>query len=238
MSAAPQLVPNAPIPSAQPHYIPPTDGGLFDLKWLPPGEAKWIYLVAGVLIAILLLVVIGRPRSRPYVARAVPSYPVPAYRLSDGYRLNAGYADGRRVGGPAVVAPDVRFPTQPVERPLPVYVSGPGGQVMPYVNRTDRDKVVTEATFIPRGAGRPLIPGAGISAYEIRFGPADFDVTEGRWRRAINDLTLPAASQTLVVVHLVDPSRTGEQIYGTLILGCADGELIEFESSKVVILPE
>ena len=226
-----------PSPTSTPGNSPsqfnhlPTSGSFNE------SERKWIfYVIGGVLIAVLLLVVMQRTRSYPlYVTPGVPTYRVPVYRLND---RNA--ADGRRVGDPGVLAPEVRFPTQQVVEapPLPVYASGPGGQVMPYVNGTGRDRVVKEATFVPRNAGRPLIPGVGLAAYEIRFGPADFNASEGLWRRAVNDLVLPASSQTLVVVHIVDPAQAGRQIYGTLILQCAEGEPIEFESAKVVILPE
>jgi len=234
MSTSPQPASNPSPGNVQSQFDQLASSRSFAGFWRHAGERKWLYLIGGVLIGTLLILAIQRTWwHRPYVTPVVPTYRVPALRLNDGYT-----ADGRRVGDPGLENPDIRFPTQAVNNRLPVYASGPGGQVMPYVNPTTRDKVVKEATFTPRNAGRPLIPGVGIPAYEIRFGPADYDASAGRWHRAISDLVLPASAQTRVVVHIVDPARAGRQIYGTLSLRCADGEVVQFESSKVVILPE
>ncbi|WP_425616497.1 hypothetical protein NA78x_000145 [Anatilimnocola sp. NA78] len=242
MSTSPERsVPNASPAAQQAQFDRLATSRSFDGFWRHAGQRKWIYLIGGVLIGTLLILAIQRNWwSRSYVTPVV----VPAYRAPvSGYRLNDGYMpDGRRVGDAVVDSPVVQFPTQvvtpDVNSRLPVYPSGPGGQVMPYTNTSGTDKVVKEAIFYQRNAGRPLIPGVGIPAYELRFGPADYDPSRRVWSRLVSDLTLPAAAQTRVVVHIVDPARAGQRIYGTLVLRCADGELIQYEASKVVLLPE
>ncbi|QDU25579.1 hypothetical protein ETAA8_06480 [Anatilimnocola aggregata] len=206
--------------------------------WQHARERKWLYLVGGVLIATLLILAIQRSWSsrsyvRPVVVQQVPGRVVPGQVVpTQPYVLNESI--------PAIDVNDrqLRFPARALNNAPPVYPSGAGGQVMPYVNPTAKDKVVKEAFFYPRNAGRPMIPGVGIAAYEVRFGPGDYVVSDNCWARAVSDLTFPASAETRLVVHLVDPARAGQRMYGALVLRTADGELIQFEASQIIVLAE
>ena len=106
---------------------------------------------------------------------------------------------------------------------------------MPYVNRGQRDLVVKEAYFFEKNAGRPLIPGVAIPAYEFRFQPSDYNADRRCWARTVSDLTFPAGAESRVVVHLIDPLRAGQRLYGMLVLRCANGDLIQFEATQVIV---
>lgn len=176
-------------------------------------EHKLWLLVVGVILGTLIILALMRFLR--------PSHVVPVNRYP--FRSAEPYRDGRII-----------FPATAVGN-FPVYPVGAGGQVMPYVNRTKRDLVVKEAYFIEKNAGRPIVPGVLIDAYEVRFEPKHFDASQRRWARKLSDLTLPANSETRVVVRLVDPARAGQRLYGTLVLRVANGDLLQFESAQVIV---
>jgi hypothetical protein len=196
------------------------------VNWLPRERQEWLWqqgrerkwqLMVGVLLLVLIILAVQRWSRPAYVT----SLPRTAIRTSD------PLLNGRTLNYPATAIGN-----------FPVYPAGAGGQVMPYFNRGTRDLVVKEAYFVEKNAGRPLIPGAAIPAYELRFEPQHFDVAARRWGRVINDLKFPANSESRVVVRLVDPTRAGQRLYGTLVLRVASGELIQFESSQVIVLAD
>lgn len=217
--------------------------------WQGARERKWLYLIAGVLIGTLFLLAMQRLMWRgSYVVpvRSIPATGVPLVREPvvvvprDGIVRDGIVRDpvlGRAVVDPVVGRP-LNFPARALNNDLPAYPSGAGGQVMPFVNRTDHAKVVKEAFFHIKNAGRPMIPGVAIPAYELRFEPKDFDIERRCYARAVNDLKLPANSETRVVVRVVDGVRANERIYGALVLRCEDGELIQFENAQVIIQPD
>lgn len=194
--------------------------------WEQARERKWLYLVVGVLLGTLLVLAIQRSGTRrAYVVPAAtdprvidPLYPRTLPRTRD------PLLNGRTLNFPATALGN-----------SPVYPVGDGGQVMPYVNRTTKDLVVKEAFFFEKNAGRPLIPGVAIPAYEFRFTPEHFQADRRCWARSVDDLVLPAGSESRVVVHLVDPPRAGQRMYGTLVLRVASGELIQFEATQVIV---
>jgi hypothetical protein len=183
-------------------------------------ERKWWLLIVGVVLATILILALLRAVSRP--AYVVPVAPYPATRLP--VRTSDPLLNGRTLNFPATAINN-----------FPVYPVGAGGQVMPYVNRTNRALVVKEAHFMEKNAGRPLIPGSLIDAYEIRFEPIHYDASLRRWGRVIDDLTLPASAETRVVVRVVDPIRAGQRVYGTLVLRVDTGEIIQFEASQIIV---
>lgn len=178
-------------------------------------ERKWWLLIVGVVLGTILILAFIRLFSRP--AYVVPAARYPA-RTSDPLQ------NGRTINFPATAIGN-----------FPVYPVGAGGQVMPYVNRTKRDLIVKEAHFMEKNAGRPLIPGTVIDAYEIRFEPIHYDASLRRWGREITDLTVPANAETRVVVRVVDPIRAGQRVYGTLVLRVDTGELIQFETTQIIV---
>ncbi len=186
-------------------------------------ERKWWLLIVGVVLGTILILALIRAISRP--AYVVPAAPFSASHYP--IRTPDPLLNGRTLNFPATAIGN-----------FPVYPVGAGGQVMPYVNRTKRDLVVKEAHFLEKNAGRPLIPGTLIEAYEIRFEPKDYDASLRRWGRVINDLTLPASAETRVVVRVVDPIRAGQRVYGTLVLRVDTGEIIQFEASQIIVQPD
>jgi hypothetical protein len=194
--------------------------------WEHARERKWLYLVVGVLLGTLLVLAIQRSATRrAYVVPAAtdprvidPLYPRTLPRTSD----------------PLLNGRTLNFPSTALGN-LPAYPVGDGGQVMPYVNRTTKDLVVKEAFFFAKNAGRPLIPGVATPAYAFRFMPEHFQADQRCWARSIDDLVLPAGSESRVVVHVVDPARAGQRIYGTLVLRVASGDLIQFEATQVIV---
>lgn len=185
--------------------------------WEHARQRKWLYLIGGVLISMLLLAVAQRAFWRP--AYVVPVQPLP------------------RVNDPLLGPRPLNFPTTAIGN-FPAYPSNDGGQVMPYVNRGKQDLVVKEAFFFEKNAGRPLIPGVAVPAYEFRFTPADYHADRRCFARTVSDFKFPAGAETRVVVRLVDPLRAGERRYGMLVLRCANGELIQFESAQVIVQPD
>jgi len=181
--------------------------------WQQARERKWQLLIAVLLLVILILAV--QRWTRPAYVTSLARYPA---HTSD------PLLNGRTLNYPATAIGN-----------FPVYPVGAGGQVMPYFNRGPRDLVVKEAYFIEKNAGRPLIPGVVVPAYELRFEPKHFDVSGRRWARLVDDLTMPANSETRVVVRVIDPVRAGQRMYGALVLRLTTGELIQFESSQVIV---
>ena len=182
--------------------------------WSRGRDRKWLYLLGGVLLGIVLLMVVQRTFWRP--AYVVPAQAIP------------------RVSDPLLNRRTLNFPATALGN-FPVYPAGDGGQVMPYVNRGQRDLVVKEAYFFEKNAGRPLIPGVAIPAYEFRFQPSDYNADRRCWARTVSDLTFPAGAESRVVVHLIDPLRAGQRLYGMLVLRCANGDLIQFEATQVIV---
>src|SRR5688500_9592399 len=102
--------------------------------WQAARERKWLYLIAGVLIGILLLAIVQRSFwRRSYVS------PRPGYD---------------RAADPALNGRTLNYPARALNN-YPAYPTGDGGQVMPFVNRTAADKIVKEAFFYEKNAGRP-----------------------------------------------------------------------------------
>jgi hypothetical protein len=183
--------------------------------WREARERKWLYLIGGVLLGALVVFVLLRAIAGPAYVSPLGAYP---NRLED----------------PLAIDRPLNYPTRALNN-FPVYPSAAGGQVMPVVNRTSVAKEVREAFFYEKNAGRPLIPGVAVPAYEFRFEPRHYVPERRCWAREIDDLTLPANAETRVVVRLVDPARAGQRRYGTLVLRCEDGELIQFESAQVIV---
>lgn len=183
--------------------------------WRNARERKWLYLIGGVLLGALVVFVLLRAIQGPAYVSPVGAYP---NRLED----------------PLVYDRPLNYPTRALYN-FPAYPSGEGGQVMPLVNRTSVAKSVKEAFFYEKNAGRPLIPGVEVPAYEVRFEPRHYVPERRCWAREVSDLTLPANAETRVVVRLVDPARAGQRRYGMLVLRCEDGELIQFESAQVIV---
>lgn len=194
--------------------------------WQQARERKWLYLIVGVLLGTLLVLAIQRSTARRAYVVPLTRDPVvldPAYpRVLP--RTNDPLLNGRTLNFPATAIGN--FPAYPV---------GDGGQVMPYVNRKQKDLIVKEAFFFEKNAGRPLIPGVAVPALEFRFSPVHFQADRRCWARSVDNLVLPAGSESRVVVHLVDPARSGQRMYGTLVLRVAGGELIQFEASQVIV---
>jgi hypothetical protein len=221
--------------------------------WERARERKWLYLVAGVLIGTLLILALQRLMwRRPYVVPVapMPSATVPLTRplTRDSITRPPVVREplvvvpgdplaSRPVYDPTVGRP-LNFPARVLNNSLPAYPSGPGAQVMPFVNRTDKDKVVKEAFFYVKNAGRPLIPGVAIPAYELRFMSEQYDMQRKCYVRPVDDLVLPANSETRIVVRVVDTILAGDRMYGALVLRCADGELIQFETSQIIVQPD
>lgn len=185
--------------------------------WSGARDRRWLYLLGGVLLGIVLMMLVQRSFWRP--AYVVPS-------TVDPYL-------GRPVD-PLVSRRPLNFPATALGNFL-AYPVGDGGQVMPYANRGVKDLVVKEAYFFEKNAGRPLIPGVETAAYEFRFGAMDYNADRRCWARTVSDLKLLAGAETRVVVRLVDPIRAGERRYGMLVLRCDNGELIQFESTQVIV---
>jgi hypothetical protein len=182
--------------------------------WQGARERKWLYLIAGILIGILLLAILQRSFWRTSYVTPLPVYD----RLAD----------------PALNGRTLNYPARALNN-FPAYPTGEGGQVMPFVNRTRTDKIIKEAFFYEKNAGRPLIPGIGVPAYEFRFEPEHFLASRRCWAREINDLKFPGGAESHVVVRIVDPNQAGQRRYGTLVLRCSDGELIQFEATQVIV---
>ena len=209
-------------------------------NWLPSGRREWLWqqgrdrkwqLVVGVLVLVVLVLLIQR-WSRPTYVTALPRYPLTAVEPLRTAPLRSDIP--LRRSDPALNARTLNYPATAIGN-FPVYPTGPGGQVMPYFNRGTRDLVVNEAYFVEKNAGRPLIPGVAIPAYELRFEPKDFDDGARSWGRTVSDLKLPANSESRVVVRVVDPVRAGERLYGALMLRLANGELVQFETTQVIV---
>jgi hypothetical protein len=213
MSSAPSS--QLPNSSALPSPLSELNRGPFSARfWQSARERKWLYLVAGVLIGMLLLAICQRGLWRSSYATPLSPY--------------------ERTGDPILIGRTLNYPARALNN-YPVYPSGDGGQVMPFVNRTRVDKIVTEAFFYEKNAGRPLIPGVGIPAHEFRFEPEHYVASRHCWAREIDNLKLPAGAESRVVVRIVDPKFTGQRRYGTLVLRCADGDIIQFESTQVIV---
>jgi hypothetical protein len=180
-------------------------------------ERKWWLLIVGVVLGTIVILALIRAVSRP-------TYVVPATTAPYPLRTSDPLQNGRTINFPATAINN-----------FPIYPVGAGGQVMPYVNRSKRDLIVKEAHFMEKNAGRPLIPGTLIDAYEIRFEPIHYDASQRRWGRVIDNLTLPASSETRVVVRVVDPIRAGQRVYGTLVLRVDTGEIVQFETTQIIV---
>ncbi|WP_254508518.1 hypothetical protein [Anatilimnocola floriformis] len=202
-----------------------------DWLWQQGRERKW-QLFVGVLLAVVLILAVQR-WSRPAYVTPLQRYPLRAtVPLRSDVPLRTDIPP--RTSDPLLNGRTLNYPATAIGN-FPVYPVGPGGQVMPFFNRSTRDQVVKEAYFVEKNAGRPLINGVGVAAYEIRFEPKDYDAGAHRWGRLVSDLTFPANTESRVVVRVVDPVRAGQRMYGALLLRLADGELVQFEASQVIV---